>query len=139
MSHSVQPNIHSVIHTTPRRRKQPQPVPSPSNQELPEAGTPSHRPWPQLEGKCLSDEGALADAAEEIFGYRPRLDQLRAARKILEGNDVFVVTATGAGKSLIFALVAIAARLLGLQRVVIVICPLKALQMDQVRPLIVEK
>ncbi|GJE85292.1 ATP-dependent DNA helicase RecQ-like protein [Phanerochaete sordida] len=77
----------------------------------------------------------LADAAEEIFGYRPRPDQLRAARKILEGNDVFVVAATGAGKSLVFALVAIAARLLGLQRVVIVICPLKALQMDQVRRL----
>lgn len=58
--------------------------------------------------------------------------QLRAAPKILEGNDAFIVAAAGAGKSLIFVLVTIAARLLGIKQVVIVICPLKALQLDQV-------
>jgi superfamily II DNA helicase RecQ len=50
--------------------------------------------------------------------------------KILKGHDVIVVA--GAGKSLIFAMVAIAAALARFKGVVIVICPLKALQLDQV-------
>lgn len=42
------------------------------------------------------------------------------------------VAGTGAGKSLVFSLIAIAAALTGFNGVVLVVCPLKALQLDQV-------
>ncbi|EPS97626.1 hypothetical protein FOMPIDRAFT_1098035, partial [Fomitopsis schrenkii] len=61
----------------------------------------------------------------------PRPWQLRAAVAILEGRDTMVVAGTGSGKSLVFALVAIAAELVGSRGLVIVISPLKALQLDQ--------
>ncbi|KAI1790168.1 P-loop containing nucleoside triphosphate hydrolase protein [Ganoderma leucocontextum] len=43
------------------------------------------------------------------------------------------VAGTGAGKSMVFALLAIAAELSGADGLVIVVCPLKALQLDQIR------
>lgn len=48
-----------------------------------------------------------------------------------------VVAPTGAGKSLVFALLAIAAELTKSDALVLVICPLKALQLDQVSSLLV--
>jgi ATP-dependent helicase YprA (DUF1998 family) len=57
------------------------------------------------------------------------------ALKILEGHDVIVLAGTGAGKSLMFAMVAIAAALVRFKGVVMVIYPLKALQLDQVSSL----
>ncbi|RDX43274.1 hypothetical protein OH76DRAFT_1361351, partial [Lentinus brumalis] len=71
-------------------------------------------------------------ATEKIFGYAPREWQLRAMQRILEGHDVMTVAGTGAGKSLVFALVAIAAALAGFDGLIIVVSPLKALQNDQV-------
>ena len=52
--------------------------------------------------------------------------------KVLEGHDAIVIAGTGAGKSLIFAMLAVAAALTGFDGVVIVICPLKSLQKYQV-------
>ena len=75
---------------------------------------------------------SIKESTEEIFGYAPRPWQLRAMNKIREGHDVMTVAGTGAGKSLVFALVAIAAALGGFDGLVLVICPLKALQNDQV-------
>ena len=74
----------------------------------------------------------LSAAALEIFGYEPRPWQLKAALKLLEGHDCMVVAGTGSGKSLVFALVAIAIELTHSTGLIIVICPLKALQQDQV-------
>lgn len=74
----------------------------------------------------------VANETERIFGFRPTGEQLKAGLKPLEGNDIIVAARTGAGKSLIFAITAIAAELAGFSGVVMVICPLKALQLDQV-------
>lgn len=116
--------IQYIVEATPRRRKRAfdTSIQSPIDRQH---GRP---PWPRLGNRSLPDSTLIA-ATEEIFGYSPRPAQLRAAVKILEGHDVFIVAATGSGKSLVFALLAIAATLLGLKRVVIVICPLKALQL----------
>ena len=48
---------------------------------------------------------------------------------------MITIAGTGAGKSLIFAMLAIAAELANFQGIVVVICPLKSLQKDQVGPL----
>jgi hypothetical protein len=50
----------------------------------------------------------------------------------LENRDSIVVARTGIGKSKIFAITAIAARLSGLKGPVIVVAPLKALEEDLV-------
>ncbi|EJF56048.1 hypothetical protein DICSQDRAFT_18782, partial [Dichomitus squalens LYAD-421 SS1] len=73
----------------------------------------------------------LCEAARLIFGYSPRAWQISAAVKLLEGRDVMLVVGTGAGKSMVFALMAIAITLSRGKGLVIVICPLKALQLDQ--------
>ena len=52
--------------------------------------------------------------------------------KSAEGFDTFGIARTGFGKSLVFALLAIAAELAGFKGTVMVICPLKALEIDQV-------
>ncbi|KAI3596411.1 atp-dependent dna helicase [Moniliophthora roreri] len=87
-------------------------------------------PWPRLP-RAVSHE-FLSTVVQNLFGYPPRSWQLDAAIKILKGHDVIVVAGTGAGKSLIFAIVAIASAAVGFPGVVLVICPLKALQRDQV-------
>ncbi|KIJ28466.1 hypothetical protein M422DRAFT_270241 [Sphaerobolus stellatus SS14] len=77
----------------------------------------------------------VINVAEQIYGYRAKTFQIRVAEKILEGKDVLAIASTGARRSHIFSLVAIAAALSGQDGLVIVICPLKALQMDQVHRL----
>ena len=129
MSTSSGQSIHELL-STPRRRKNP-PKTQAHILPPPPRAPDENPPWPRLGGQSVPDS-KLIEATEHIFGYPPRPYQLRAAKKILEGHDIFFIAATGAGKSLVFAIVAIAARLLGLKRLVIVICPLKALQMDQV-------
>ena len=74
----------------------------------------------------------LVSACKEVFGYEPRWWQMEAATQFLEGKDIAVVAGTGAGKSLFFALVGLAASLSQSKKLVVVICPLKALQEDQV-------
>lgn len=91
---------------------------------------PATKQWPQLPKTLATSE--LVNATERIFGYKPRQWQTEATIKILEGHDTFVLAPTGAGKSLVFAMLAVAAELTGSQGLVVVICPLKALQLDQV-------
>ncbi|KAJ7177278.1 hypothetical protein C8R43DRAFT_820274, partial [Mycena crocata] len=73
----------------------------------------------------------LCAATEAIVGHKPRPWQIQPVLKVLEGNNIFVLAGMGSGKSLIFAMLAIAAELVGFDGVVLVICPLKALQSDQ--------
>jgi superfamily II DNA helicase RecQ len=58
--------------------------------------------------------------------------QLRAGLELMRNRDVMVVARTGVGKSLIFIVTAAAAQLAGLDGVLFVITPLRALEMDQV-------
>ena len=69
---------------------------------------------------------------EQIFGYPLRAWQIQVTEKVLEGHDAIAIAGTGAGKSLIFGMLAIAAEVVGFEGIVIVICPLKSLQKDQV-------
>ncbi|TBU40575.1 hypothetical protein BD309DRAFT_813276, partial [Dichomitus squalens] len=73
----------------------------------------------------------LCEAARLIFGYSPQAWQILASVKLLEGWDVMLVAGMGAGKSMVFALMAIAIALSRGKGLVIVICPLKVLQLDQ--------
>ncbi|KAF8869867.1 hypothetical protein CPB84DRAFT_1640591, partial [Gymnopilus junonius] len=66
-----------------------------------------------------------------IFGYAPRSWQMKVTEKVLEGRDVIAIAGTGAGKSLVFVMLAIAAELAGFEGIVVVVCPLKSLQKDQ--------
>jgi superfamily II DNA helicase RecQ len=108
--------------STPRRRKKAQ------NNSATQS--PS-KTWPRIGRKVPSE--TLEDVTKQIFGYSPRRWQTKVAEKVLEGNDAIVIAGTGAGKSLVFAMLAVAAELAGFEGVVIVICPLKSLQKDQVR------
>ena len=66
------------------------------------------------------------------FGYEPRDWQLQAALKVLEGSDGIVVAGTGKGKTMIFALLGLAASLSKAKGHYIIVSPLKALEGDQV-------
>ena len=74
----------------------------------------------------------IISVARQIFGYEPHPWQLRMFVKCAEGCDTFCIAGTGFGKSLVFALLAIAAELAGSKGTVVVVCPLKALEIDQV-------
>ena len=91
----------------------------------------SSETWPRI-GRKISSE-TLEDVTKQIFGYSPKGWQIKVAEKVLEGNDAIVIAGTGAGKSLVFAMLAVAAELAEFDGMVIVICPLKSLQKDQVR------
>ena len=69
---------------------------------------------------------------EQRFGYSPHVWQMQAALKVLEGSDGMVVAGTGKGKTIIFALLGLAAELSGSRGHYIVVSPLKALEGDQV-------
>lgn len=122
-SNTYTSNIHTtpITFPTPRRRKTRPPFPT---------RQPALAPWPRLLRRVTLN--AITDATERIFGYRPREWQLEVMVKVLEGNDCIVIAGTGSGKSLVYALLAIAAELAQGSGVIIVTCPLKALQEDQV-------
>ena len=86
--------------------------------------------WSRI-GKKIPSEDIKA-AIQQIFGYEPRTWQLTLAEKVLEGHDAIGLAGTGAGKSLVFAILAVAAELAEFQGLVLVICPLKSLENDQV-------
>lgn len=66
------------------------------------------------------------------LSYTPDDWQIHLVIRILRGYDSIFLAGTGYGKSLIFEAVAV---LGGKQKATIVICPLKALEADQVRTL----
>ena len=118
----IQPNTphHPGLFSTPRHRK-----------NTPQPGTPlTTQKWPRIGHKI--DKKVLEEVTQQIFGYLPRFWQTKVTEKVLEGHDVIAIAGTGAGKSLIFAMLAIAAELASFEGIVVVICPLKSLQKDQV-------
>ena len=92
---------------------------------------------PQL--SAMSDEGLVVESilhAARRLGYHDlREHQLDAAKKFLQGNDVFVSLPTGSGKSLIYAVLPFAFdHLRGSEgSIVVVVSPLLSLMKDQVR------
>ena len=123
----------SPIHNSTRIPQLPSPFSTPLRRKIANnSATPSRsQTWPRI-GRKISTE-TLEDITKQIFGYSPREWQTKVVEKVLEGHDAIVIAGTGAGKSLIFAMLAVAAALAGFDGVVIVICPLKSLQKDQVR------
>jgi superfamily II DNA helicase RecQ len=65
--------------------------------------------------------------------FIPELWQLHIISRFLRGFDCIFLAGTGYGKSLIFEGLAV---LGGKKKIVIVICPLKALERDQVKAVI---
>ncbi|KAF8309380.1 P-loop containing nucleoside triphosphate hydrolase protein, partial [Amanita rubescens] len=106
---------------TPRRRKTP---------STPTFHVTSDEKWPRIGKKVPLHE--IISVARQIFGYEPHPWQLQMFVKCAEGCDTFCIAGTGFGKSLVFALLAIAAELAGFKGTVMVVCPLKALEVDQV-------
>lgn len=91
---------------------------------------------PQCDINVPDDERErLTELARLHFGYSSVHDyQLMAAYAMLKGIDSSVILGTGAGKSLCYALAALAARGRSSEKkMVIVISPLIALMKDQVR------
>nr|VWO95074.1 ATP-dependent RNA helicase mak5 (EC [Ganoderma boninense] len=128
LSPTPQTRTSSTLLPTPPRSQIPTPGPPSASSDLAREGP---KPWPKLGTRVSQDE--IKAATKQIFGYEPRAWQLQTMEKILEGYDVMTVAGTGAGKSLVFALIVIAAALAKVRGLVLVVCPLKALQNDQVR------
>lgn len=78
----------------------------------------------------------LKAETKRCFGYEPHEWQLRAALKVLEGNDGVVVAGTGKGKTMVFALLGFAVKLSKTKGHYIIVSPLKALEGDQVCPVL---
>lgn len=76
------------------------------------------------------DETRQALITKLKLSYLPDDWQVSLIMRILRGYDSIFVAGTGYGKSLIFKGVAV---LGGEKKVTIVVCPLKALEADQVR------
>jgi hypothetical protein len=119
-------------------RIMPAPTPSPNN-NLPatsQSGTeprtqvPLRTTWPRLKKKVKRE--VLRDEMKKRFGYYPHDWQMQAALKVLEGSDGIVVAGTGKGKTIIFALLGLAAELSESMGHYIIVSPLKALEGDQV-------
>ena len=113
----------------------PTPALQPDNQSPgvrlnPGSRAPLTKAWPRLKEKVKEDR--LKDETKKRFGYYPCDWQMQAALKALEGNDGMVVAGTGKGKTIVFALLGLAAEISGSEGHYIVISPLKALEGDQV-------
>jgi ATP-dependent DNA helicase RecQ len=80
----------------------------------------------------LTTDAALRKVARDVYGYRAlRPGQLEAMRSVVRGSDTLVVMPTGAGKSAVYQVPALA-----LAGPTVVVSPLIALQRDQVHALL---
>ena len=95
---------------------------------------PQRKKWARLKGKV--NEERLREETKDRFGYPPHDWQMQAAVKVLEGNDGMVAAGTGKGKTIIFALLGLAAELSKTNGHFIIVSPLKALEGDQVSTLV---
>ncbi|KAF5334931.1 hypothetical protein D9611_012779 [Ephemerocybe angulata] len=116
-----------VSPTTPKKPR----TPSKSAENSPYISLATPRKWTRVVNKV--DREVLSQVTHELFGVTPRPWQLDLAERVLEGTDAIGIAGTGSGKSLVFAILAIAAELGQGRGLVVVISPLKALQNDQVR------
>lgn len=84
----------------------------------------------QLAKQMSFDSAKLVEKVQALYGYRPRPFQLAATESICAGKDTVVIAPTGSGKSLLFRAVQLGTpeRKNGM---VIVVTPLKALQVEQ--------
>jgi ATP-dependent helicase YprA (DUF1998 family) len=132
---TFKPASHSHFHPTlfPANLEMSTPIPHPDNQPLAASSQPRTQRksiWPRLKGKVREEE--LREETKARFDYYPHDWQLQAAVKVLEGNDGMVVAGTGKGKTIIFALLGLAAELSKTNGHYIIVSPLKALEGDQV-------
>ena len=88
-----------------------------------------------MEGKPSSLDEAFFESLRIVFGYNSfRSGQLEANRALIgEFRDVFVLMATGSGKSICYQLGPFALRLIGIRATTVVISPLISLMQDQVK------
>ncbi|KAE9407167.1 hypothetical protein BT96DRAFT_1044080 [Gymnopus androsaceus JB14] len=106
-------------------------------------GTPRHHKVGHSSGKstqelktclpqCISTPENIRSTLKADLGlsFEPDEWQAHTIHRILQGYDGMVVAATGLGKSLVFEGTA---KLAGSGKAVIVICPLKALECNQVQ------
>jgi len=91
---------------------------------------PLRTKWPRLKKKVREEQ--LREEIKQRFGYYPHDWQMQAALKVLEGNDGMVIAGTGKGKTMVFALLGLAAELSGSRGHYIIVSPLKTLEGDQV-------
>jgi ATP-dependent helicase YprA (DUF1998 family) len=125
--HNTHETITSALQESPRPHKSPWRAPEAPVQ--PKGSAPT--PWPRC--RRVVSEKQVAEAILAHFEQVPRDWQLEAGLRMLRGEDLMLVARTAAGKSMVFKIVAMAARLAGLHGCVIVICPLKEVEKDQVR------
>ena len=91
---------------------------------------------PSIQSPSNLEKGHLEEVLLTVFGHSKfREYQLEVMMKILQGQDVFCMMATGAGKSLTFQLPAVTCRRHGMLATSIVISPLLSLIEDQVMSL----
>ena len=83
-------------------------------------------------------EAAIAAAFGRLGYSAVKSEQLEAAREFVKGQDVFVSIPTGSGKSLCYGCLplvydSLRSKTRGSKSIVVVVSPLKALMLDQVR------
>ena len=89
--------------------------------------------WPRFKQEVSVEK--LKEETNRRFGYEPYEWQLRAALKVLEGNDGVVVAGTGKGKTMIYALLGLAVELSKTKGQYIIVSPQKTLEGSQVCPI----
>ncbi|KAH6912970.1 P-loop containing nucleoside triphosphate hydrolase protein [Coprinopsis sp. MPI-PUGE-AT-0042] len=125
--------------TTPVEERPPTPTaPDASGSARPQPSTPRKRKAPghnRLPGikKSLPERLSVESIKKRLridlaLSYTPDDWQAHLIRRVLQGYDSILCAGTGYGKSLVFEGLA---KLGGRKKVVVVICPLKALEHDQ--------
>ena len=96
----------------------------------PSASVPTARDLLPASTHIVFNSERLVDEAVKKYGYAPRAFQIAATESILNGKDTVVIAPTGSGKSFLFEAPLLLAEA-DQQKMVVVISPLKALQVEQ--------